>query len=235
MTRELPMRPLDIMYRRDSPFSYVCHACRRCCHDKIIQLNPYEVARLAGNRGMSTTEFLPRYTERSGTVLRRTEEDGACVFLTPEGCGVHPDRPLVCRLYPLGRRVTADGVESFREVEPHPQTEGEYGTAGTVEDFLSRQGAGPFIEAVDRYVDVVGRMTVVLSRAVREDGGLQRDLEEVAGRVMASEAEVMSEWIDMDRIVTQYCVRHNALIPENVEGKMAVHIRALDEWIESMG
>lgn len=234
MTRELPMRPLDILYRRDSAFTYDCHACSRCCHEKVIQLNPYEAARLAGNRGLSTTEFLDRYTERSGTVLRRTEADGACVFLTPEGCGVHPDRPLVCRLYPLGRRVTAEGVESFREVEPHPQTEGEYGTAGTVEEFLSRQGVEPFIAAVDRYVDVVGRMTVVLTRAVRADAGLRGDIERVAGEALEQDAEMMSEWVDMDRIVGNYCVRHDAPIPASVEEKMAVHIQAIDEWIASI-
>lgn len=234
MARELVTRSLDTTYRRDSAFSYTCHACRRCCHDKIIQLNPYEVARLAGNRGVSTTEFLDRYTERSGTVLRRTEGNGACVFLASEGCGVHPDRPLVCRLYPLGRRVTAEGEESFREVEPHPQTEGKYGSHGTVEEFLSRQGAGPFITAVDRYVDVVGRMTAVLARAVQMDTELRLDIERVTGQIASVETEMLSEWIDMDRTVSSYCARHDAPVPATLDGKVAVHIRAIDEWIESI-
>lgn len=234
MAHEPVTRSLDKTYRRDSTFSYVCHACRRCCHDKIIQLNPYEVARLAGNLGLSTTEFLDRYTERSGTVLRRTEEDGACVFLTPEGCGVHPDRPLVCRLYPLGRKVTAEGEESFREVEPHPRTEGEYGTNGTVGEFLARQGAGPFIEAVDRYVEVVGRMTAALRRAVHEDAALQQDVERAAGQVMERHTEMITEWIDMDRVVAQYCGRRRIPEPTNVEEKMAAHIRAIDEWMQSI-
>jgi hypothetical protein len=102
-TDNAPTRSTEIRYQRDSAFSYTCHACSRCCHDKIIHLNPYEVARLAENRGVSTTEFLARYTENNGTALRRVE-DGACVFLTPQGCGVHPDQPLVCRLYPLERQ-----------------------------------------------------------------------------------------------------------------------------------
>lgn len=233
MARELVTRSLDTTYRRDSAFSYTCQACRRCCHDKIIQLNPYEVARLAENRRVTTTDFLARYTERNGTVLRRVEE-GACVFLAPEGCGVHPDRPLVCRLYPLGRRVTAEGVESFREVEPHPQTEGEYGTSGTVGEFLARQGAAPFIESVDRYVDVVGRMTAVLARAVQTDTELRHDIERVTGQIASVETEMLSEWIDMDCTVSNYCARHDAPIPATLEGKMAVHIRAIDEWIESI-
>jgi Fe-S-cluster containining protein len=103
---------ISVTYGRDSPFSYDCHACRRCCHDKVIRLNPYEVARLAQNRGISTTVFLAQYTGAQGTVLKQVDH-GACVFLTPEGCGVHADRPLVCRLYPLGRHVTSERGEDF--------------------------------------------------------------------------------------------------------------------------
>ena len=148
---------LDRRYTRDSPFSYECRGCSRCCYDKSIHVNPYEVARLARNRGVNTTEFLTRYCDSNGMKLNRTEQ-GACVFLTPDGCGVHADRPLVCRLYPLGRRVGVDGEETFREVAPHPETQGEYGTCGTVQDFLTKQGVQPYVDAVERYVGVVGRM-----------------------------------------------------------------------------
>ena len=97
------VRAIDARYTRDSAFSYACHACSRCCHDKIIHVNPYEVGRLAQNLNLSTTEVLSRYTTANGDNFKQTEQ-GACVFLTGQGCGVHADRPLVCRLYPLGRR-----------------------------------------------------------------------------------------------------------------------------------
>ena len=122
---------------RASPFAYVCRACNRCCYLKAIQVGPYEVLRLARNRSISTTEFLSTYTEAGGTFLR-VRPDGACVFLTEKGCGVHPDRPLVCRLYPLGRLVDAEGRERFADLPPHPETAGLYGGVGTVEDLLTR-------------------------------------------------------------------------------------------------
>jgi len=232
--RILPMvRSQETRYTRDSAFSYTCHACRRCCHDKIIQLNPYEVARLAENRRITTTEFLARYTERNGTVLQRVEE-GACVFLTPEGCGVHQDRPLVCRLYPLGRKVTAEGEESFREVAPHPETEGTYGTGTTVEEFLARQGAGPFIEAVDRYVEVVARMTAALVGAMRDNEELKHEVRGAVEQLVQGQVEVMPEWIDIDLVVTRYCVRQTIPIPTEVSGKMALHIQAIEEWAQSI-
>ena len=64
--------------------------------------------------GLDTTQFLARYTEAGGTVLRTREEDRGCVFLGPRGCTVHPDRPLACRLYPLARWVAPDGEFQLR-------------------------------------------------------------------------------------------------------------------------
>lgn len=229
----LPLsRSETVRYRRDSAFSYVCHGCSRCCHDKIIQLNPYEVARLAENRGISTTEFLACNTEHNGTALRRVEH-GACVFLTPQGCGVHPDRPLVCRLYPLGRRVTAEGEETFHEVTPHPQTEGDYGTDGTVEEFLMRQGAAPFIEAVDRYVQVVGRMAMALSEQVGSESRLRQDVQEVVNKLAQGQEEGVPDWLDMDRVVEQYCAQRDLTVPTDVPVKMMLHILAIEEWLQT--
>lgn len=211
-------------YARNSLFSYTCHACSRCCHDKIIQLNPYEVARLAENREIKTTEFLARYTERNGTALRRTEE-GACVFLTPQGCGVHPDRPLVCRLYPLGRHVTGVQGEEFRELQPHPETEGEYGTAGTVQAFLDRQGADPFIEATDQYVDLVGRLVTALHARGKADTAAMQEVQHVLDE---STADGMPEWLDMDWTIVRYCGDRKLSVPTDLREKMRMHIQAIE-------
>ena len=114
---------VDFDMRRDSAFSYACHACNRCCRNKAIRVSPYEILRLARYLGLSTTEFIERHTEGGGTVLR-TKENSDCGFLGERGCGVHPDRPLACRIYPLARWVSPDGVESFGHLTPHPKTEG---------------------------------------------------------------------------------------------------------------
>lgn len=229
------MRPIvrsqETRYTRDSAFSYTCHACSRCCHDKLIQLNPYEAARLAGNRGLSTTEFLSRYTEANGTVLKRAG-NGACVLLSGQGCTVHPDRPLVCRLYPLGRRVTAAGDERFHEVTPHPHTEGEYGTNGTVAEFLARQGAEPFIDAVDRYVQTVGRMSAALNERMGSDAQLKQDVQTVLDAVGRREERGVPDWMDMDAVVARYCATRGLSTPSDVRSKMALHIQAIEEWVQ---
>src|ERR1700742_2710903 len=80
---------VDFNMTRASPFSYVCNACNRCCRNKAIRANPYEILRLARRLRFSTTEFIERNMEAGGTVLR-SNENGNCVFLGEHGCTVHP-------------------------------------------------------------------------------------------------------------------------------------------------
>src|SRR5215468_5694658 len=88
---------------RHEAFGYVCRRCHN--HHKHIQLNPYEVARLARNRNLTTSEFATACTENGEGVILGQTETGACISLGAAGCTVYADRPLVCRLYPLGRHV----------------------------------------------------------------------------------------------------------------------------------
>ena len=124
---------------RQSPFGFACSRCLGCCRFKKIQLNPYEIARLADNRDMTTTAFIGQYTT-GGTILQ-TNTEGTCVFLDAEGCAVHPDRPLVCRLYPLGRFVDYLGVETFAQIPLEEGCQGVLHENGTVTQYLEEQGA----------------------------------------------------------------------------------------------
>ncbi len=223
---------LQQSYTRQSAFSYTCHACSRCCHDKIIRVNPYEVARLAANRGISTTECLATYTDASRTALKQTDS-GACIFLTAQGCSVHPDRPLVCRIYPLGRRVTAEGDETFHDLTPHPHTAGEYGVAGTVQDYLASQGAEPFLEAVDRYVELVGGLSATLRSEMGRDPALKQRVQEAVRESIAGTSIPTAHWMDMDRVVEDYCVRHKMEVPAAVSAKMQIHVEALEEFMRT--
>jgi hypothetical protein len=82
---------------------------------------------------------------------------------------VHSARPLVCRVYPLGRHISGSGEEHFFHMEPHPATEGVYGEEGTVGDYLNSQGALPFMEAADRYLSVFHRYYQVLAELPKDE------------------------------------------------------------------
>lgn len=185
-------------------------------------MNPYEAARLARNLGLSTTEFLDRHTTSSGAYLR-SEENGACVFLGEDGCTVHADRPLVCRLYPLGRVVPADGPVGFVEVTPHPRSEGTYGTSGTVADFLEGQGIEPFVEAADRYYEVFLRLVDVL-----EQHGDLPDADEPT-EVTASGERIL---MDMDAALQQAAEEGEEGVPADLDGRVDAHLSVIDRWID---
>ncbi len=222
----LPIRRTGL--KRQTPFFFLCSQCLGCCRHKRIQVNPYEIARLAANRGMSTAEFIDRYTHESGTILN-WEENGACVFLDSKGCGVHPDRPLVCRLYPLGRHVLSSGEEKFSEIEPDKDCKGVYSDNGVIKAYLESQGAHPFMEAADKYLDLLWR----LYRILEEETAEPEKHNAVAGVFQKhAEGERAGDtgFADVDAIVAAFCEKMSIQFPNNMDDKMSIHIQAVEAW-----
>jgi Fe-S-cluster containining protein len=218
-------------FTRQSVFGYDCSRCLSCCRFKTIQLNPYEIARLSGNRGMSTTLFIERFTTNGGTVLG-SKPDGTCVFLNDTGCSVHADRPLVCRLYPLGRHVDFLGVESFSQIELEKGCKGILHEKGTLEQYLEQQDAFPFMAAADRYLDLLWHLLEKLKEQAEDPDGYEtirhtvRDVAENNGR------NHDLSWIDMDRALAEYARLSGRPVPESLADKMKMHIKAVRSWAE---
>jgi len=80
-----------------------------CCKNIDISLTPYDVVRLKKRLGMTSGEFLLKYTypyemEKDGIAgikFQPVEGGTACQFMTDEGCSVYEDRPTACRYYPV--------------------------------------------------------------------------------------------------------------------------------------
>jgi hypothetical protein len=234
-SRPIPYRDLigsvDFGQTRDSAFSYTCHACQRCCYGKAIRVGPYEVLRLSRRLGITTTEFLSRYTEAGGTVLV-TKDDTSCVFLDEHGCSVHPDRPLACRIYPLARWVSPEGDESFGPLTPHPQTEGVYGTGGTVGAYLDAQGLGPYFAMGDRYGGLYDRLLEALER--RDADEAERRAERRAEIDEGDAGSLASPFLDIDATVARYCAERRLAVPTDVDALVVLHIQAVDAWIATL-
>ena len=93
-----------------------------CCKRADITLTPYDILRLKDRVGMSSTEFLKEHTvpfhmEQDGLpgVKLRTTDEGACLFVTEDGCSVYSDRPTSCRYYPLGHMAMRKSGEQHEE------------------------------------------------------------------------------------------------------------------------
>jgi len=123
-----------------SKFKFRCYkgikCFTRCCSNINILLTPYDVVRLKKRLGLSSEEFLEKYTymkvdEQSShlyAMLKMNEdEERKCPFVTPDGCTVYTDRPANCRYYPIGqgtlKRENENGVYNeefyFFIREPH--------------------------------------------------------------------------------------------------------------------
>ncbi|MCJ7602292.1 MAG: YkgJ family cysteine cluster protein [Desulfobulbaceae bacterium] len=101
-------------------FTFACHpgvpCFTECCRDLELALSPYDVLRLRLELGISSQEFLDRYSiiERDGDAFPRVYlgmvDDGQanCPFVTSKGCRVYGGRPAPCRTYPLGRGAWQD-------------------------------------------------------------------------------------------------------------------------------
>jgi Fe-S-cluster containining protein len=80
-----------------------------CCSNIDISLTPYDILRLSRRLGLTTSEFLVKYTFPyeidasgiAGVKLMPVEGGTACQLMVPEGCSVYEDRPTSCRYYPV--------------------------------------------------------------------------------------------------------------------------------------
>ena len=193
-------------------FSYRCTRCNSCCVDKRIQVNPYEIARLARNRGVSTAQARDEFTIDSAL---RQQEDGRCIFLGDQGCTVHADRPLVCRLFPLGRVIDAAGKVHFVPYPDPLAARGEFGRAGVVADYLEAQGATAFIAAADAYFAFFCRANERIE----------------AGTPIAAHSE--RDLLDIDSELTAACDARGIEEPDDLSERMWLHLSLLDEMLGS--
>ncbi len=213
--------------QRDSAFSYACHACNRCCRNKAIRVTPYEILMLARHLGQSTTDFIADHTEAGGTVLR-SKDDGDCGFLGPRGCTVHQARPLACRIYPLARWVDHDGAESFGHLSPHPKTEGVYGRAGIVQDYLDQQGVAPFFALSDRYGALYQKMLDLLEFIDSAEIDKRADRRSVIDDMPAG--SMVSLWTDIDATLAADGVTP----PADTDEAINCHIAVIETWLATV-
>lgn len=104
---------LPTMLEGETELKFRCHrgvkCWNACCSNIDITLTPYDILRLKNRFGISSGEFLQKYTvpyemDKDGTPgvkLRCVDGGTACQFMVEEGCSVYEDRPTACRYYPV--------------------------------------------------------------------------------------------------------------------------------------
>lgn len=102
-----------------------CRGCSSCCKGmgSSIVLDPLDVNRLVEHLGERFEALLSDRLELNvvdGIILPNLKMAGereACAFLDGDGrCGIHPFRPGICRLFPLGRFYEDRSFRYFLQV-----------------------------------------------------------------------------------------------------------------------
>jgi predicted RNA methylase len=115
----------------------------------------------------------------------------------------------------------ADGTETIVELQPHPESEGENGTDGTVEQYFESQGAAPMMAAARRYHALLGRVMDLLAAQ-----GEIADTE-------SSDSNKVVSLVDVDPAVEEHCAKLKLALPEDPWIKMEIHIAAVNDWLDT--
>lgn len=103
-----------------------CKGCSDCCKGmgESIILDPYDIYRLTTGLNVTFEMLLSgkiALDMYEGIILPHLDMNGpdeACAFLSKEGrCTIHPIRPGICRLFPLGRIYENGSFQYFLQTK----------------------------------------------------------------------------------------------------------------------
>jgi hypothetical protein len=136
-----------------------------------ILLTPYDIVQMKNRLGISSTEFLEKYTKRllaPNTLLPAVqfkmdeENDKRCYFVGDKGCGVYEHRPWSCRMYPLDHSVEAETFAPM--VDPTRCLGLQENTAWKLRDWLQDQGIEPYNDWNLRFAELTEDEKVTIWR-----------------------------------------------------------------------
>jgi len=99
---------------------FQCTRCALCCGDtkkrvRHILLLKKETERISEATYKPVEEFAVQIEGREPYVyeMKKTEEEGKCLFLKENLCTIYASRPLICRFYPFQLKTMKEGRHRF--------------------------------------------------------------------------------------------------------------------------
>ncbi len=158
---------IDRLLGPGDKFKFGCEKRGDCCrdrHEHPIMLSVYDVFKLRRQLKVSGQEFAEKYgkailgarSELPLMILRNEWLDkksgqSRCVNLQDNQCSVYKNRPLVCRLYPVGRALDPEINSYFMLTKTDGCCPTGCGKEHTIEEWLKGAEAEPFFEWNDRF------------------------------------------------------------------------------------
>jgi len=154
-------------------FCFACHPAvpcfNECCRDLIQYLTPYDILRLKNHLGLTSRQFLERYTSQhvgpeSGlpiiTLKPGDPHNLTCPFVTPQGCSVYENRPSSCRTYPLMRGIARCRqrnrmTEQFMVLKETHCRGFDGGRSQTVQQWIDGQQIADYNAVNDKLIQII--------------------------------------------------------------------------------
>ena len=157
-----------------------CSRTGSCCFGKAVMLNPWELLTFSKEKKITSREFRDLYCEFGGIRLHfngKQDKKGqqACSqYVDNMGCSVHLGRPLACRLYPLGRQIQFNKAQYIYEGDTFPCLNDCAEVLElpqlSVGDYLKGQGAKPFENAQDAYLNIMQNIADIAFELLLDSG-----------------------------------------------------------------
>lgn len=221
-----------------------CSRVGTCCHGNKVMLNPWELAYMANGKKISTSKFRALYTEWCGVRLLFNGAAGyngkpACSqYAEGTGCSIHTSRPLVCRLFPLGRQIQNGVTAYMHQSQQFPCLDACPEVLNlpyfSVEEYLTGQETVKWELAQNSYLELVQLLADIAFELLLDSGlaasGDKETLQQ--WRLMADEsAEQLStrigtEWLDhltipeLELNTEQpqlFCEQHSLLLQQELQ------------------
>lgn len=151
-----------------------CVGCSKCCHDMVdtIILSPIDAYYLSKGLGRPFRELIEKEVALrvvDGVILpnmKMTADRNCCAFLDEQGrCSIHPFRPDLCRLFPLGRYYENGDFRYFLQTGQcdHPRTKVKVGK------WIDTPDPAAHREYVLRWHDLLKRAEEILENSEDEE------------------------------------------------------------------
>ena len=112
---------------KDDTFTFGCNRCNKCCRERddilLTPLDLFKVSRYLNKTIMDVlSEYCEIYEGKESKIpivrIKPREYRRTCPFAKKEGCLIHPIKPAVCALFPLGRMTVATTKEFTYFMQP---------------------------------------------------------------------------------------------------------------------
>jgi hypothetical protein len=106
---------------------FTCLKCGLCCGDtkhkkRHILLLRSEAETISAFKGQRISHFAEEVQHKDPYTfeMRKSRENGKCIFLSDDRCTIYSHRPIICRFYPFEMRELENGASVFRHTDECP-------------------------------------------------------------------------------------------------------------------